>query len=166
MILSRMQEKTDLALCSEELRSAVTAQRSLRRRRSTVSLILLAVCCVLFLSYGANPNNFHQTEINASMIRAMYWLLPCCLIPFGFGIFAAYRNLNSMESEIELLKTAPGESKRSAAPEAPAKDRTGTVRNLLLVAAIVILVYGFCTGGTADVLTKAVNICTECVGLG
>ena len=34
------------------------------------------------------------------------------------------------------------------------------------VVGLVILVYGFFAGGTADVLTKAVNICTECVGLG
>ncbi|MBQ8580085.1 MAG: thioredoxin [Oscillospiraceae bacterium] len=28
------------------------------------------------------------------------------------------------------------------------------------------IAYGAAAGGTADVLTKAVNICTECVGLG
>lgn len=32
--------------------------------------------------------------------------------------------------------------------------------------AVIFLVYGLATGGIADVLTKAVNICTECIGLG
>ncbi len=166
MILARMQEKTDLNLCPEELRSAVLAQRNQRRRRTAVGLILLIVCSAVFLSYGANPHNFHQTQINDSMVRAMYWLLPCCLVPFSYGIWAAYRNLAGMEAEIDLLKTAPKESKITAPAEATAKEPTGTLRKLLLIAAIVLLVYGFCTGGTADVLTKAVNICTECVGLG
>jgi len=40
------------------------------------------------------------------------------------------------------------------------------VRCVLVCAAVVLLVYGYLAGGTADVLTKAINICTECVGLG
>ena len=36
----------------------------------------------------------------------------------------------------------------------------------VIVLAVALLVYGFISGGTADVLTKAKNICTECVGLG
>ena len=99
------------------------------------------------------------------MIRAMYRFLPCTLIPFGYGIFAAYRNLHSMEAEIELLKTAPKESK-IAVTVTGSDARWTALRNVLLVVGLVILVYGFFAGGTADVLTKAVNICTECVGLG
>lgn len=40
------------------------------------------------------------------------------------------------------------------------------LRLALLCIGIGIFVYGFFAGGTADVMTKAVNICTECVGLG
>ena len=40
------------------------------------------------------------------------------------------------------------------------------LRLALLCVGIGIFVYGFFAGGTADVMTKAVNICTECVGLG
>ncbi|MBR4862977.1 MAG: thioredoxin [Oscillospiraceae bacterium] len=40
------------------------------------------------------------------------------------------------------------------------------MRYALLVVAVSILVYGYFAGGTNDVLTKAINICTECVGLG
>lgn len=165
MILQRLQEKTDLSLCPEELRRSILAQRAGRRKLTRISLVLLLLCSLVFLSYGANPHNFHQTQINDSMIRAMHWLTPCCLIPFGFGIFAAYKNRASMEAEIDLLKTAPREAKALCAA-APKQDPSAAIRTLLLVVAIVILVYGFCTGGTADVLTKAVNICTECVGLG
>ncbi|MBQ9859332.1 MAG: thioredoxin [Clostridia bacterium] len=40
------------------------------------------------------------------------------------------------------------------------------VRLALLAVGLFLLIYGFATGGIADVLTKAVNICTECIGLG
>lgn len=39
-------------------------------------------------------------------------------------------------------------------------------RLTLLGVGIALFAYGFFAGGTADVMTKAVNICTECVGLG
>ena len=36
----------------------------------------------------------------------------------------------------------------------------------LLAFAIILLIWGFITGGAEDVLTKAANICSECIGLG
>lgn len=167
LILQRLQEKTDLSLCGEDLRSAVLAQRSKRRLHKTIGWILLAVCSVIFLSYGMNPHNFHQSQINDSMIKAMYRFVPCCLIPYAFGIFAAWAGDRSMEAEITLLKTAPAESKIAAPVDSAASgSKLVLLRNVLLVVGIVIMVYGYFAGGTADVLTKAVNICTECVGLG
>ncbi|MBE6563056.1 MAG: thioredoxin [Ruminococcaceae bacterium] len=40
------------------------------------------------------------------------------------------------------------------------------VKLAILILAAAALIYGAIAGGTADVLTKAVNICTECIGLG
>ena len=46
-------------------------------------------------------------------------------------------------------------------------DKTvNIVRFALLFIGVGILIYGYFAGGTADVLTKAINICTECIGLG
>ena len=39
-------------------------------------------------------------------------------------------------------------------------------RLAVLAAAIVLIVLGVLNGGMADVLGKAINICTECIGLG
>ena len=40
------------------------------------------------------------------------------------------------------------------------------IRGVVLAAGSAFLLWGYFTGGTVDVLTKAINICTECVGLG
>ena len=165
MVLEKLQEKVDLSRCGAELKNAITAQRSVRRRFQIVGWVLLIVSGIVFLSYGANPHNFHQSQINGSMIAAMYRFVPCCLIPYGYGVWAAYASRRSMEEEIKLLKTAPAESKIAAPAKAGSKKLT-VLRNALLLLGIGILVFGYFTGGTADVLTKAVNICTECVGLG
>ena len=39
-------------------------------------------------------------------------------------------------------------------------------RGILIVASIVMIIVGINNGGTEDVLQKAINICTECIGLG
>lgn len=165
MVLKTMQGKVDLSRCDDSLRGAISLQRSKRRRCQTVGWVLLAVCTLVFFSYGANPHNFHQSQINGSMISAMYRFLPCCLIPYGYGVWASFAARKSMEEEIRLLKSAPAESK-VAAPVKTAGSRLTVLRNALLLIGIAILIFGYFTGGTADVLTKAVNICTECVGLG
>lgn len=42
----------------------------------------------------------------------------------------------------------------------------GALRAGLYAVAIVFIVLGVMNGGLQDVLVKAVNICTECIGLG
>ena len=41
-----------------------------------------------------------------------------------------------------------------------------TLRTVLLIAAVVLIVAGVFNGSARDVFSKAVKICTECVGLG
>ena len=49
--------------------------------------------------------------------------------------------------------------------EIPAR-RLAMLRCTLLVAALLFVVLGVMNGGLYDVLVKAINICTECIGLG
>jgi len=39
-------------------------------------------------------------------------------------------------------------------------------RNAIIIAAVIFIVAGLINGGTVAVLAKAINICTECIGLG
>ncbi len=165
-ILQRLRRTTDLTACPEDLTAALYR---LNRRQGLIKLaglLLLAAGSAVFLCYGANPSNFHPSQINDSMVAAMWWLLPCMAVPFGYGIFAVYHQKRSMIREIDLLKTAPAEAKCAAAPVEPGADRIVIIRYCLLAVAVGCMLYGWLAGGAGDVLTKAVNICTECVGLG
>ena len=168
MLLTALQAKLNEAGCAPETLAAITAQRQQRSRTKSIGLALLILCSGVFLSYGLNPVNFHQSEINTSMLRAMALFLPCLAIPFAYGVFAAYAEKKSIRKEIELIRQALSEGAQAQTPAAIPQQRSGLlyVRLALLCVGIAILVYGFFAGGTADVLTKAVNICTECVGLG
>ena len=70
----------------------------------------------------------------------------------------------SLLREIELAKEAP----RQQAPlkEARSAAAKNVCRAALLAAAAALIALGVCNGGMRDVLVKAINICTECIGLG
>lgn len=165
LIVQRLQEKRNLADASDEVRNAIAAQQKKRRTLIVIRTVLIILCAVIFLSYGCNGANFDQMDINSSMIRAMYLLIPCCAVPFAWAVYTAWQNKVSLQAEIELWKQVPV-CKESSPPPEPAEKNTNMLRNVILAAGICLLVYGFFTGGTNDVLTKAINICTECVGLG
>ena len=46
------------------------------------------------------------------------------------------------------------------------EKRLNLVRALLLIAAALMIAAGLANGGLSDVLYKAKNICTECIGIG
>lgn len=165
-ILNRLMEKRDLEACEAELKAQILAQQKLRKRDAVICYAVLAICCIGFLFYGANPANFHQSQINSSMVKAVSILFCCLAVPFGSALGAAYRAKKSLQKEIELVKQIPAGEKKKAAPEKKPVNGVLIARCVLVCAAVALLIYGFFAGGTADVLTKAVNICTECVGLG
>ena len=69
--------------------------------------------------------------------------------------------------EIELLKKLPAKEVSEQNEACNSCDKKiATIRIAFLLIGIGILIYGFASGGTRDVMTKAVNICTECIGLG
>ena len=166
MALARMQERVALDLCSSDLRCQIQNLRSTRKMYTIIGNVVMVIGSIIFLTYGLNGKNFHSTQINDSMIRAMNWLLPCTAVPFLLYVFIEKKNRVSMETELELLKSAPKESRVAAPKHRSHRREKFLLRTGLLVLGLVILVYGYFAGGTADVLTKAVNICTECVGLG
>lgn len=164
-ILNRLTAKKDLTGCDEETLSAVYKERKSRKLHTTIRTIIICISIVVFLGYALNGDNY-ATDINASVIKAMWVLIPCMIIPFVYSIFTAYHNEKSLKKEIELIKKAPAKEKSEEKEVPKAEKAINIVRFALLFIGVGILLYGYFAGGTADVLTKAINICTECIGLG
>lgn len=168
-ILDRLLTKKDLIKCDGMLLDFIRKERISRKFHTITRTILLIISSIVFLSYALNGNNFHQSEINKSMIHAMWVLVPCVIVSFGYAIFTVYHNNKSLQREIELIKQVPAAENKKDDTETSVSGsakRDNILRYALLLISIVILVYGFVSGGTVDVLTKAINICTECIGLG
>ena len=164
--IKRLAARTDLALCPAEVQTAVKKERTLRLVLRIATLALLAVGAIIFLWYALNFDHFTMENINGSMVAAMWWLLPCVGVPFICGLASAFVGRCSIRREIAALRSAPAEAKKEPSPIA--KTATGIViaRCVIIGLAIGFIVGGLTYDGWADVLTKAINICTECIGLG
>ena len=164
-ILERFTAKKDVANCDPELASLIKNERKRRKIRTILLSAVTAVPTALILAYSLNGNNF-STDINASVIDAMKLIIPYSIITFVFAIYTVYRNEKSIVRETELLKKAPDGDKKEAVKKCDGYYCREVTKVVLLVVGIGLFIYGYLSGGIEDVLTKAVNICTECIGLG
>ena len=166
-LLRRAYEKADMELCSPELLQKIQKEQKKRRFVLFYVLEIWIISSIVFLSIACNSSNY-SPELHLatdSVIAIVWWLIPYTLIPTICSIFFAYFSRASIRRELELVKLVP----KAASPLPPAtnKDRILLYVRLAIAAlAIGMIASGFMAGGTADVLAKAVAICTECVGLG
>ena len=168
LILNRLQAKTDLDSCDPALRENIIAQQKQRKFLCILCTGLLAIGSVIFLVFACNGNRWGGNS-TPTMISAMYMMIGCLAIPLGLTIYAAYFCRGSIQAEIDLMKQASAQApKKAEKAEAKAQNRflMPGIQAAILVAGVALVIIGVCNDGTVDILSKAVAICTECVGLG
>lgn len=94
-------------------------------------------------------------EIAAQALRPIAPLFFAGVALAALGLIPGLRDENALGS-------AKGDRMKSKAPGGKAE----ALRWALLIAAIVLIAAGIFNGSAGDVFTKAIRICTECVGLG
>ena len=168
LILSQLQKKTDLAACDEHLRNSIRKQRKQRKELRDLCIFSLSLASILILRDVCNAAHW-EANSTPSMVKAMYVMFGTLALPFLLTVFATYRNRKSMEKEIELMRQAAVQAPKAVeqtAPQARSNRSANIARIAILAFGALLVILGACNEGTADILTKAVNICTECVGLG
>ena len=170
--LNRMSAKIDLSKCDEEARTKIAKERQLRFFSNILCIDAIVVSLIIALIYMLNKNNFPANDINAEMINAMLFVIPCAIVSLAV-IYANILICNASKvKELEVVKASFKTAKKDeissqqpAASDQHEKTLFGA-RLSLLVIAVLFIVVGIFNGGMADVLQKAINICTECIGLG
>ncbi|MBO5357354.1 MAG: hypothetical protein J6A95_06245 [Clostridia bacterium] len=174
VILNKMSKKIDISKCDSDTQEKIQKERKLRLFTNIFCIDALAVCIVISLIYALNKNNFPAVSINSEMVDAMLFILPCIIVGLG-AIYATVLICNSSYSrELALVKKSLTTAKKvpvgDGALDAP--NNRGNEKFLLgarltlFVIAVTFIIIGIFNGGMADVLYKAINICTECIGLG
>lgn len=128
------------------------------------AVLICAVCSGFIAAYFLNPSHFASRELETVVPTMLAYCTPFV----GGGLLAILLAQqfahNSRLREIEEAKNAP---KRSPEPFGETAHRSQrALRIALCLAAVALIVAGTLNGGMRDVLMKAINICTECIGLG
>lgn len=141
-------------------------------------LAYAAVCLagvIVCIVYIANPKHFTAENINGEVIGAVLTVLPWVIGAFvcAIGIFV-FENY-ALGQQLGLIKKAVAanaknlkkvDEKAEKTPLTENKKVMAGLRIGLLVVGVTLFVIGIFNGGLNDVLIKAINICTECIGLG
>lgn len=163
-ILSRLRSQADASQAPRELQQQIFRARQLYRLGHILSWVLMGLGALIFAAYLLSADRFSVEDINASVLRCTVAAAVCFAVPLGWIMANAYWRIRVMDREIACLKQLP----KAVPASQPAKKASSVwIAQLLIVAvAVALIFYGAFTGGAADVLVKAINICTECVGLG
>lgn len=163
-ILARLRSQTDAAQAPAELQQQIYRARQRCRIGQILSALLLGVGTLMFAAYLFSADRFSMEDINGCVLRCALAFAICFAIPAGWIMANAYWRIRNMDKEIACLKQLP---KCAPASQPTKKAPSVWIAQLLIAAcAVALIAYGLLTGGAADVLVKAINICTECVGLG
>lgn len=144
------------------------AIRTLRRGRLALQLVCIFLCACffgLFVFFALVNSTFYPDAADATAYvkSLMSVFSPCVTLCLGCGILTVSLRRQIDEKLIALYKQCPPLPQPKSAGK---QTWVIAVRCAVLGLAVAAMIYGLATGGWQDVLTKAVNICTECVGLG
>ncbi|HIS01365.1 MAG TPA: hypothetical protein IAA74_07195 [Candidatus Excrementavichristensenella intestinipullorum] len=163
-----LEERVYLAARRAEPTPAMERERRLRRGLNWgLGALILACACPMIL-YLTDSAHFPTGDLEGAMGGMLLALGPwLALILLGL-MAAAQLRCRSLSRELQAAAQAPRASGPAPGPDRPLarRDNAGLWRGLLLLCAAALIAAGVLNGGLHDVLVKAVNICTECIGLG
>lgn len=170
-MLARLEKKLDVNACDADAITLIEREKKLRKTLRIAAIAICVVSAVPALLHVFNFNNF-GADYNGAVIAACLWILPCFLIAAGACIAYMYIASASLDRQIKHVKSAIAKNGSATGSQNACKNScrrnklTYAIRFAVAVIAIVLIVAGIFNGGMADVLSKAINICTECIGLG
>lgn len=143
--------------------------RACEKKRHLIQGIAACVClfsAAMIARYILTPGRFESTDLETVVGALVLSILPWCALGMAALMISAQACHKSMLRQIELAKAAPRKAAQSVKPSGKGAHIKNAARIVLLCAAIALIVLGVNNGGMFDVLVKAINICTECIGLG
>lgn len=182
--LSRLQRRLPASQDAALAQKYRTQRLAVRCACAAVGLVC-AVVAVLYLVCDykliATDGFFAKHEEAERILRSLVWVVGA----LGVGIFAAYFTERSYKKQLALVKTAMAQNakdgikteKREENPTFSQKIYAKLpflrsnrflliVRLAIAAVAVLFIVLGMDNGGMAAVLDKAINICSQCIGIG
>lgn len=134
--------------------------RSIYKILLSISIFLAGICLITGCIYiYVSGDGYSRQIVSNTFSKINIPIYLCLLLIIGDIIWELLSPTRNKKQKIINNKSDDNIPSQSS-------KNVKIIRLVILSSAIVILIFGFVTGGYADVLTKAINICTECIGLG
>ena len=149
--------------------SLLEKQKKNRKIAWIINIAILVVCSIMGLLYLLNVNHFKADgDLMEQAIKMSIHLLPWVIISFISLIVCTIYEEYSSKLSIEIIKEIMKINGRKPLIATLKNNslKVNIARISILVIAVVFIITGIFNGGASDVLQKAINICTECIGLG
>ncbi len=137
-----------------------------------INIGVLCVCCICSLIYICNINNFRYTDgVNPTkqVTSMVLYLLPWIILSFSSLLLCKIYEERSSKNSLEIIKKVikiKGK-KEYIYKENKQKKMAMNITSIVIgVVAVIFIIVGALNGGAESVMQKAINICTECIGLG
>ncbi len=177
VLLKKQINRLNMAVIPAECREKMKKERTLRRCLAVGAVVVCTAAALPALIYCVDGAHFSVDDLNNDMTTASCVGLGCGAVALAAATVAVLLRGASVARELALIKLAAAELGPGAFLPADGPNKwekslsdnayfVWTVRGLIAVAGIIFLVWGVLNGGMADVLGKAIRICTECIGLG
>lgn len=168
----------------EKLRSRAGIQPETAKQiklRRIYKIATAVVCALIMIPSGIyfmlpflpgwKEKLFTVDNLNGDIIRSVYIVMIPAVICLALCYVCAMLVRKSLRAEADIYKKAlAANATRTTAPKAETNSKTPLyvwiVRGTVVAVAAAFVVAGIINGGMNDVFTKAVAICTECIGLG
>ncbi len=173
-VLAKLTADYDLSGLAPEAASALSRERTLRKRLTVLSVAVGVLATVPPIVWIALPGHFGVGDKNKEILVASAIVLGCFAVAMLTAFVCGLLTAASCRRERAAVKLAIA-NRTAVKREEPLPrrvcllDKPATVwavRGTVLVVAVVFIVLGVFNGGMHDVFGKAVRICTECIGLG
>ena len=160
---------------SEEYTKIAEAEKKRRKTVILISLLLSLLFTAAALIFILNPARYSVEEVNTDVaysvvIAAISTALIFAILFVASSFLEASYSAELEETKAEVKRLRLSASKEDGCEYASLSKNEGhtvlLVRIIILIAAVAFIIAGIFNGGMADVLGKAVRICTECIGLG
>lgn len=162
-----------LLLMRAEKTDAMRGEERRRRMARGACAGICAGCAAMVARYLVNPANFTSRELELVIGRLLWHIAPWIFVGFACAILCECVRGRSFRREIELAARSPerasfknAQTDSGASREKRARLAKTAARAAMFALAVALLALGAANGGMRDVLVKAINICTECIGLG
>ena len=151
---------------SDDMRRA----RSEQKRWRLIGWAAFALCMLPIAVYMVDPTHFPLEDLEGMFYGLIRVLIPWTAVGLGALAVCSGMRERCVLRETEAAQARLKEEREAGiSPEPKAAPRAGSIAALqiaLAAIAIGLIVVGAFNGSARDVLYKAINICTECVGLG